>query len=83
MRKKIKTYVQYINEGNDITESKFEFKIGDKVRFDGYDGNVSIDTICDIWYSKPNDGFVVELEQNEITLTPSQQKELNFQLYTN
>jgi hypothetical protein len=52
-----------------------EYKIGDKVEFDGYDGMTSLDTVYDVWDSK--EGQYVELDQNEISLSPKEQERVN------
>lgn len=56
-----------------------KFKIGDRISFDGADGCTSIDYVFDIWDIKGEKW--VELEQNDIVLSPEKQKELNLKIY--
>jgi hypothetical protein len=74
--KQLLNFINFINETN--SESEYKYKVGDKVTFMGDDGVKSLDTVFDVW--EGNDGQYVELDQNEIVLSPKEREQLGFKL---
>jgi hypothetical protein len=74
--KKVLNFNNFVNESE--SDQEYKYKIGDKVTFMGGDGMMSLDTVYDVWDEEA--GQYVELDQNEIVLSPKKQKDVGLKL---